>query len=271
MKSTRTVPGMSKNTDNTTSAHILFWISGSDARCDSAGGNCQTDSIRCSGSYRSGLCSGPTNRRCCIPSSGSDSRCTSRGGTCQDSSRTCGGYYKSGLCSGPATRRCCHPTSGEGPCSRRHSFLACQVFRSSNVRAAQRHPSGVSDNAYAYNNLRDMCSPGGKAARSSYSCNVCRSGTPGGSVCLSIALLEYLVELQDSGTVIINELAGACHSCMSRHYSGLAVDLHKKDFNGRDRTADYMRRCRNNGGVAIDEGSHVHCQFSDVAHPNGFQ
>nr|KAG5708202.1 hypothetical protein BaRGS_021136 [Batillaria attramentaria] len=68
----------------------------------------------------------------------------------------------------------------------------------------KRHPSGVSDNAYAYNNLRDMCSPGGKAARSSYSCNVCRSGTPGGSVCLSIALLEYLVELQDSGTVIVS-------------------------------------------------------------------
>ena len=42
---------------------------GSDAPCLRAGGRCQHDSLTCSGSYRTGLCSGGVRRRCCVPSS----------------------------------------------------------------------------------------------------------------------------------------------------------------------------------------------------------
>ena len=63
----------------------------------------------------------------------------------------------------------------------------------------------------------------------------------------------------------INELAGACHSCHSRHYSGLAVDLH----NGA-RSAEFLSKCAATGGWGQDEGNHIHCQFYDQPHPNGF-
>ncbi|RUS86195.1 hypothetical protein EGW08_006041, partial [Elysia chlorotica] len=52
------------------------------------------------------------------------------------------------------------------------------------------------------------------------------------------------------------ELAGACHSCTSRHYNGQAVDLHNDA-----RTSEYLRTCESMGGWAQDEGNHVHCQF----------
>ncbi|KAK7471405.1 hypothetical protein BaRGS_00035957 [Batillaria attramentaria] len=38
-----------------------------DTPCINAGGHCQTDSLACSGGYQSGLCSGASNRRCCMP------------------------------------------------------------------------------------------------------------------------------------------------------------------------------------------------------------
>ena len=63
----------------------------------------------------------------------------------------------------------------------------------------------------------------------------------------------------------INELAGACHSCTSRHYSGLAVDLHNDA-----RSAEYLRKCTAMGGWGQDESNHIHCQFYDQPHPNGF-
>jgi hypothetical protein len=62
----------------------------------------------------------------------------------------------------------------------------------------------------------------------------------------------------------INELAGACHSCQSRHYSGLAVDLGIGDH----RNAEYLQKCTEMGGWGQDEGSHIHCQFYDGPHPN---
>ena len=61
----------------------------------------------------------------------------------------------------------------------------------------------------------------------------------------------------------INELAGACHSCKSRHYSGLAVDLHNDA-----RSQEYIDKCNAMGGLGIDEHNHIHCQFYDGPHPN---
>ncbi|XP_070184422.1 uncharacterized protein [Littorina saxatilis] len=239
----------------------------SDTRCRARSGTCQSTSIRCSGNYVSNLCNGPSTRRCCTPTY-NDRRCRSRSGTCQLTSTQCrGGSYVSGLCGGPSNRRCCvrrtgGNTGGGGSCTAEQKRLACDLFRSSNVQAAQRHPSGQRDNAYPYNNLRDMCN-GGKASRSRYHCTGKGCNAPGGSTCLSTKLLKYLVNLKSSGRVIINELAGACHSCQSRHYSGLAVDLH----NDR-RTSEYLRKCTQMGGWGQNEGSHVHCQFYDGRHPN---
>ena len=54
------------------SAAIINFISkGSDSGCTSRSGHCQEDSLACTGSYHTGLCSGHASRRCCIPSGGS--------------------------------------------------------------------------------------------------------------------------------------------------------------------------------------------------------
>jgi len=151
-------------------------------------------------------------------------------------------------------------SGGAGTCSSSQKAKACQILNNHNVQLAKVHPSGVSDQAYSYNNIRDMCN-GHQAHRSSYSCSECPSGTPGGTVCLTDTLLDYLIRLLAKGRVIVNELAGACHSCASRHYNGQAVDLHNDG-----RTAEYLSECRALGGWAIEEGhppNHVHCQFYD--------
>ncbi|MCI3756291.1 hypothetical protein MQA17_25540, partial [Escherichia coli] len=150
-----------------------------------------------------------------------------------------------------------------GACSATQKALACELFHSTNIHAARVHPSGVTDNAFAYNNLNDMCN-GHKASRSRYTCSECSSpGAPGGTTCLSTNLLRYLVALKNRGVVIVNELAGACHSCQSRHYSGLAVDLHNDA-----RSSEYLSTCTSMGGWGQDEGNHIHCQFYDGTHPN---
>ncbi|XP_076435368.1 uncharacterized protein LOC143275273 [Babylonia areolata] len=197
-----------------------------------------------------------------------DARCTERGGRCQYTSSACdGGSYVRNLCGGPYNRRCC-VSSGWGwdwgwGCSKKVKDLACELFSPDGDRiAAKRHPSGQKDNAYPYNNLRDVCN-GGKASRSSYRCSS-QCHAPGGSTCLSPKMLKYLVDLKNSGKIWINELAGACHSCTSRHYSGLAVDLHK--FPGHYQR--YMKACTDAGGWALEERNHVHCQFYDTPHPN---
>ena len=47
--------------------------------------------------------------------------------------------------------------SAAGTCSAEQKRLACELAASANIVAAQRHPSGVHDNAYSYNNIHDMC------------------------------------------------------------------------------------------------------------------
>merc|ERR1711874_896777 len=154
----------------------------------------------------------------------------------------------------------CSSSSSSGSCSSAQKQKACKKKEKKDkgvVSLAKVHPSGVHDNAYSYNNIRDMCN-GGKASRASYSCSVCPTGTPGGSTCLTNNLLDYLIKLASNGHVIVNELAGACHSCTSRHYNGQAVDLHNDA-----RSAEYMRECVAMGGWALDEHNHIHCQFYD--------
>ncbi|CAL1546607.1 unnamed protein product [Lymnaea stagnalis] len=138
--------------------------------------------------------------------------------------------------------------------------LACGLLAKQTagvLHLATRHPSGVADSAYAYNNIKDMCD-GNLAHRSHYTCSECPSpGAPGGSVCLSHSLLAYLTALVAKGQVTVNELAGACHSCGSRHYQGMAVDLHNDA-----RSAEYLATCTSMGGWGQNEGNHIHCQFT---------
>lgn len=91
-----------------------------------------------------------------------------------------------------------------------------------------------------------------------YTCSECSyPGAPGGDVCLDEKLLNFINELGKEKNIFVSSIAGACHSCTSKHYLGLAVDLSRRsdDYNY------YMQKCTNMSGKPLNEGSHVHCQF----------
>ncbi|XP_060084568.1 uncharacterized protein LOC132563834 [Ylistrum balloti] len=136
--------------------------------------------------------------------------------------------------------------------------LACEILQMHNsgrINLWDRHPSGNHDNAYAYNNIRDTCR-GLAASRSSYYCDLCGTDTPGGTVCLSRTLLQFIYDLGKAGSMHVNEIAGACHHCHSSHYLGTAVDIQTSSRNN-----EIMAKCRSMGGFALDETSHIHCNF----------
>ena len=77
-------------------------------------GVCQDTTIHsCAGSYKSGLCPGGNNIKCCLPTLPSSpwGTCSSGGktGVCQDTSNSCSTGYKSGLCPGGNNIKCCLP------------------------------------------------------------------------------------------------------------------------------------------------------------------
>nr|XP_039259092.1 uncharacterized protein LOC120335622 [Styela clava]XP_039259093.1 uncharacterized protein LOC120335622 [Styela clava] len=95
-----------------------------DSGCTNLGGACQDwRYYKCTAGYETGLCSGDSNRRCCLPcdlscrttdSNYDDSACENIDGTCMDNSNYCTGGYSSGYCGGPSDRQCCSANSGGG-------------------------------------------------------------------------------------------------------------------------------------------------------------
>ena len=85
-------------------------VAGTGESCDSGKGVCidvNTDS--CSGSLKTGYCSGPENIVCCESYVGQP--CDNNKGTCVDVSTDyyCEGLVKSGYCPGPSSIMCCEP------------------------------------------------------------------------------------------------------------------------------------------------------------------
>lgn len=141
---------------------------------------------------------------------------------------------------------------------------ACKLLKLNDqekITLWDRHPSGVKDNATALDNIRDACN-GKAASRSKYTCKECPTpGAPGGEVCLQPILLRYMVDLFPKiGYFHVNEIAGACHSCKSKHYLGRAVDIDPtKSYTSAKTMLDL---CENMGGKALNETNHIHCQFN---------
>jgi len=73
----------------------------------SCAGLCQNTATSCSSGYKTGLCPGPSNIKCCPMSTPSCS------GQCQDTSLSCGTGYQTGKCPGASNMKCC-PSSGGG-------------------------------------------------------------------------------------------------------------------------------------------------------------
>ena len=104
------------------------------------------------------------------------------------------------------------------------SDLAYRILTNPRILLETRHPSGVRDNAFAYDNIIDTYR-GLAAARSAY------QNAPGGSVVLDTDMLKAILLLSEKYTFTITEIAGASHSKLSKHYEGIAFDI--GTINGR--------------------------------------
>jgi len=74
----------------------------------SCSGLCQNTKNSCSSGYKTGLCPGPSNIKCCPMSTPSCS------GQCQDTSLSCSHGYQTGKCPGSSNMKCCPSSSGGG-------------------------------------------------------------------------------------------------------------------------------------------------------------
>ena len=104
------------------------------------------------------------------------------------------------------------------------SDLAYRILTNPRILLETRHPSGVKDDAFAYDNIFDTYM-GLAAARSAY------QNAPGGSVVLDTDMLKAILLLSEKYTFTITEIAGASHSKLSKHYEGIAFDI--GTINGR--------------------------------------
>ena len=142
--------------------------------------------------------------------------------------------------------------------------LAQRILATPAITLATVHPSGITDQANARQNIVDTAA-GLPARRSSY------GNAPGGTIALSPRLLGALLVLAEEFSFAISEFAGGEHSPNSRHYAGLAADI--PVINGRHVSAnhpdaqDFADRCAELGATEVrgpgDPGhsTHVHAAW----------
>jgi len=145
-------------------------------------------------------------------------------------------------------------TPGQIECS----DLAYKILNNPKITLARIHPSGVRDNAFAYNNIVDTYN-GNAAQRSRY------QNAPGGSVFLDAKMLRVILLLAEKYTFTITEIAGASHSKSSNHYDGVAFDV--GTINGRYASNNALSRsftsdAKNIGATStVVESTCVHIDF----------
>jgi hypothetical protein len=153
-----------------------------------------------------------------------------------------------------------------------YAQLARQIINSGRVSFLTYHTSecGKGDGADANSNINDAAN-GRAVRRSSYDCSSSYPAAPGGSVHLNDRMLNGMLNLGQSYTFRVTEIAGGQHSGNSRHYAGVAFDVDL--INGQRVTSSngyyraFMQRCRDLGATEVlgpgDSGhdTHVHCAW----------
>ena len=120
------------------------------------------------------------------------------------------------------------PGAAEGPMNA--AVIAEKILSDPQIKLAPTHVSGVVDEANAYQNIEDIAADQA-AHRSSY------GGAPGGTVALSLSMLNGLLGLAEHYSFAVSELCGGSHNPNSRHYAGLAFDIN--EINGKPVGADH--------------------------------
>ncbi|MER7181490.1 hypothetical protein ABT404_18735 [Streptomyces hyaluromycini] len=152
--------------------------------------------------------------------------------------------------------------------------LAQQLLASGSAFATV-HPSGVRDQAFALQNLKDTAA-GKPAARS------CYGNAPCGTVRLHATMLQALLDITRGQTVNVSEIAGASHSPNSLHYQGTAFDIDRISGSGGSGNAlahaqadpaigtcaamgaaeAWLERADGSRAGAGQNGNHVHCGWA---------
>lgn len=140
-----------------------------------------------------------------------------------------------------------------------------ELFAAGRVDLLPVLPSGVVDGADARSNILDT-SAGRDARRSSY------GNAPGGSVPLSITMLEGMLDLASRYSFRITTIAGGSHSRRSRHYLGVGFDIDTLDGRRLDRNHPtfraFMRDARRLGATEVlGPGDRAHNTHIHVAWP----
>jgi len=152
------------------------------------------------------------------------------------------------------------PTFAPGipSCSLQQKEKACALLQqedNNKLTFAKTNPDGVADNTNPYQNIKDMCD-GRQSSRATYNCTQCPTGAPGGTICITNFVLDYLKESTVNGTFTVNQLTGGCDVCNSPHFTGMGVNL---SSNGRKQ--ELMDKCTDLSGVPTDKGSSILCEF----------
>ncbi len=118
------------------------------------------------------------------------------------------------------------PAGGGSAPSGNVQQLAQQILsaaQSGKIKFAIVNPANSSDGSTAEDNIKETAA--GNAANTSTSCLGGGTLAPNRTVDLSPTLLQFIVDLSNTTSFTINELAGGCHAPDSNHYAGKAVDF----------------------------------------------
>jgi zinc D-Ala-D-Ala carboxypeptidase len=142
--------------------------------------------------------------------------------------------------------------------------LAAKIRDSKRIELLNFHISKVKDQATAKQNIADTAA-GKKAQRSSY------GNAPGGSVALKPSMLKGMLELSETFSFRVTEIAGGSHSPKSLHYTGGTFDVDM--INGKPVNASnphvkaFMKECRDLGADEVlgpgapGHDTHIHAAW----------
>ncbi len=115
------------------------------------------------------------------------------------------------------------PTTPAGGNSQQLAQQILQQAQAGKIKFAVVNPANSSDGSTAEDNIKETAA--GNPAKTSTSCLGGGTLAPNRTTNLSTALLQFIVDLSNTTTFTINELAGGCHAPTSNHYVGKAVDF----------------------------------------------
>jgi zinc D-Ala-D-Ala carboxypeptidase len=144
------------------------------------------------------------------------------------------------------------------------AVLAFRILTSPRISISSAHISKVEDSANARANLVQALT----LRRANQSCY---ENAPCGTAEINLELMRAMLDLAQTYSFHVNELAGGSHSKNSRHYAGVAMDI--DSINGEpvssknQHVSGFMKRCAALGATEVlgpgskGHNGHVHAAW----------